>query len=149
MLGFLFKHRGAVESPAVDMRRPISTSLPLFRSPWYTLGLVVAMGGWGLHVGALSLAPISLVQSVIAGGLVLLTVTADRLFGHEVTRREWIGVGLAALGLAFLAATLEGAGDEAPLRLRRPATWSPSSSIVAGAAIAVAVARSRNGSARA
>ena len=52
-------------------------------------------------------------QSVIAGGLVLLTVTADRLFAHQVTRREWIGVGLAALGLAFLAATLEGAGDEA------------------------------------
>jgi hypothetical protein len=95
------------------MRRPIRTSLALFRSPWYTLGIVVAMVGWGLHVGALALAPISLVQSVIAGGLVLLTVTADRLFAHQVTRREWIGVGLAALGLAFLAATLEGAGDEA------------------------------------
>ena len=40
-----------------------------------------------------SLAPISLVQSVIAGGLVLLTVVADRLFGLHVTRREWIGVG--------------------------------------------------------
>ena len=113
MLGFLYKHRGAVESPEVDMRRPISTSLALFRSPWYTLGIVVAMGGWGFHVGALALAPISLVQSVIAGGLVLLTVTADRLFAHEVTQREWIGVGLAALGLAFLAATLEGTGDEA------------------------------------
>jgi hypothetical protein len=113
VLGFLYKHRGAVESPVVEMRRPIRTSLALFRSPWYTLGIVVAMAGWGLHVGALALAPISLVQSVIAGGLVLLTVTADRLFAHEVTRREWIGVGLAALGLAFLAATLEGTGDEA------------------------------------
>jgi hypothetical protein len=49
----------------------------------------------------------------IAGGLVLLTVSADRLFAHEVTRREWIGVALAALGLAFLAATLDGAADEA------------------------------------
>src|SRR5688500_17473370 len=95
------------------MRRPIRTSLALFRSPWYTLGIVVAMAGWGLHVGALALAPISLVQSVIAGGLVLLTVTADRLFAHEVTRREWIGVGLAALGLAFLAGTLGDTGDEA------------------------------------
>lgn len=113
VLGFLYKHRGAVESPEVEMRRPISTSLALFRSPWYTLGILVAMVGWGFHVGALALAPISLVQSVIAGGLVLLTVTADRLFAHEVTRREWIGVGLAALGLAFLAATLEGTGDEA------------------------------------
>ena len=113
MLGFLFKQRGAVRSPPVELRRPVRTSLALFRAPAYTLGIVIAMAGWGLHVGALSLAPISLVQSVIAGGLVLLTVTADRLFAHEVTRREWIGVGLAALGLAFLAATLEGAGNEA------------------------------------
>jgi hypothetical protein len=113
VLGFLYKHRGAVESPPVELRRPVRTSLALFRSPAYTLGIVVAMVGWGLHVGALSLAPISLVQSVIAGGLVLLTVTADRLFAHHVTRREWIGVGLAALGLAFLAATLEGTGDNA------------------------------------
>ncbi len=45
--------------------------------------------------------------------MVLLTVSADRLFAHEVTRREWLGVALAALGLAFLAATLDGAGDEA------------------------------------
>ena len=57
-------------------------------------------------MAALALAPISLVQSVIAGGLVLLTVVADRLFGFAVTRREWIGVALTAAGLAFLAATL-------------------------------------------
>jgi hypothetical protein len=113
VLGFLYKHRGAVESPLVEMRRPLRTSLALFRSRWYVLGIVIAMAGWGLHVGALALAPISLVQSVIAGGLVLLTVTADRLFAHEVSRREWVGVALAALGLAFLAATLEGAGDAA------------------------------------
>jgi hypothetical protein len=45
---------------------------------------------------------------VIAGGLVLLTVIADRVFGYSVTRREWICVALVALGLAFLAATMEG-----------------------------------------
>jgi hypothetical protein len=113
IVGFLYKHRGAVESPAVDWRRPVWSTLVLFRSRWYTLGIVVATGSWGLHVGALALAPISLVQSVIAGGLVFLTVVADRVFAHSVTRREWIGVALAAAGLAFLAATLEGAGREA------------------------------------
>ena len=143
MLGFLYKHRGAVESPQVELRRPVRTSLALFRSPWYTLGIVVAMAGWGLHVGALALAPISLVQSVIAGGLVLLTVTADRLFAHQVTRREWIGVGLAALGLAFLAATLEGTGDEAhaDYETARLLTYLV---VVGAAAIAVAVAAIRN-----
>jgi multidrug transporter EmrE-like cation transporter len=113
VVGFLYKHRGAVESPPVEARRPLSTSLALFRSRWYTIGIVVATASWGLHVAALSLAPISLVQSVIAGGLVLLTVVADRLFGLEVTRREWIGVALTAAGLAFLAATLDGGADSA------------------------------------
>jgi multidrug transporter EmrE-like cation transporter len=110
IVGFLYKHRGAVESPPVTVRRPVASSLALFRSRWYTLGIVVATGSWGFHVAALALAPISIVQSVIAGGLVLLTVVADRLFGFEVTRREWIGVALTAAGLAFLAATL---GDTA------------------------------------
>lgn len=113
VVGFLYKHRGAVASPPVEWRRPLRTSLALFRSRWYALGIAIAMVSWGLHVAALSLAPISLVQSVIAGGLVLLTVTADRVFAHEVTRREWIGVAMAALGLAFLAATLEGTGQSA------------------------------------
>jgi hypothetical protein len=111
--GFLYKFRGAREAPDVDLRRPISSSIALFRSPLYSLGILIALGSWGLHVGALSLAPISLVQSVVAGGLVLLTVVADRLFGIEVTRREWVGVGLTAAGLAFLAATLDKTADGA------------------------------------
>jgi hypothetical protein len=113
MVGFLLKHRGAVESAPVEWRRPVRTSLGLFKSRWYVLGILVALGSWGFHVAALALAPISLVQSVIAGGLVLLTFVADRLFGLTVTRREWIGVALTAAGLSFLAATLEGTGDSA------------------------------------
>src|SRR3954453_10502678 len=143
IVGFLYKHRGSVAAPPVEFSRPVSSSIALFRSPWYTLGILVAMGSWGLHVAALALAPISLVQSTIAACLVLLTVVADRLFGHDVSRREWIGVALTALGLAFLAATLEGAGDSAH------------SSYAAGALLAVVggctvvglilAARSRNG----
>lgn len=106
--GFLYKFRGAREAPPVELRHPWRSTVLLFSSPLYTLGIVIALGSWGLHVGALALAPISLVQTVIAGGLVLLTFVADRLFGITVTRREWIGVALTAAGLAFLAATLNG-----------------------------------------
>jgi hypothetical protein len=113
IVGFLLKYRGADESPAVTLRNPVRSSLALFKSRWYTIGIIVATASWGLHVAALSLAPISIVQSVIAGGLVLLTVIADRVFGYTVTRREWICVALTALGLAFLAATMHGtAGDK-------------------------------------
>jgi hypothetical protein len=113
LVSFLLKHRGAVESPDVEWRRPLRSSLRLFRSRTYAIGMAVAMGSWGLHVGALSLAPISLVQTVMAGGLVLLTVLADGVFAHEVSRREWTGVAMTAAGLAFLAATMGGTGDSA------------------------------------
>jgi hypothetical protein len=113
VLGFFLKHRGAVAAPAVEWRRPWASTVALFRSPVYTFGCVVATTSWGFHVAALGLAPISLVQSVIAGGLVLVTVVADRLFGHSVSRREWVGVALTAAGLAFLAATLGDTGASA------------------------------------
>jgi hypothetical protein len=141
VVGFLYKHRGAVESPAVELRRPVRTSLALFRSGWYVLGIVIATGSWGLHVGALSLAPISLVQSVIAGGLVLLTVTADRLFAHRVTRREWLGVALAALGLAFLAATLGGTGDSAHSSYELARLWPWVVALTAGAVVVAVASR--------
>lgn len=113
MLGFLLKHRGAVLAPDVTFRRPLYSTFVLFRSGWYSLGVAVALGSWFFHVAALALAPISLVQSVIAGGLVLLTIFADRLFGLKVSRREWLGVAMAATGLAFLAATMDGAAEHA------------------------------------
>lgn len=137
-VGFLYKHRGAAGSPDVEWSRPVSTSLALFRNRWYVLGIVIAMGSWGFHVGALALAPISLVQSVIAGGLVLLTVVADRMFAHSVTRREWYGVALAALGLAFLAATLGDTGSEARSDYD-PATLSLFLAVVTAGAVTVAV----------
>ncbi len=114
ILGFLFKHRGAVAAPEVTWRHPVRSTFALFANKWWTIGIVVAMGSWVFHVAALALAPITIVQTVIAGGLVLLTVVADRLFGLKVSRREWVGVALTATGLAILAATLgKGATDDA------------------------------------
>ena len=135
--GFLYKFRGAREAPEVQLRRPWHSTVQLFRSPVYVLGIAIALSSWGLHVGALALAPISLVQSVIAGGLVLLTVVADKLFGIEVTRREWIGVGLTAAGLAFLAATLDGDAASAHSHYD-PATLAVFLAVVGGAGLLLA-----------
>ena len=111
-LGFLCKHRGACAAPDVDVRRPLRSAAALFRSTWFAVGMLVATGAWIFHVAALALAPLSLVQAVISGGLVFLTVLAERWFGFSVGRRQWIGVGCTALGLARLAATLPSAGGE-------------------------------------
>jgi len=59
----------------------------------------------GLHVGALALAPLSIVQAVLSGGLVFLAVLAERYFGFRLGRRQWGGVLITAAGLAVIAVT--------------------------------------------
>ena len=110
-LGMLCKHRGACESPEINLRRPMRSAASLFRSRWWSIGFGVASMAWVLHVAAIAVAPLSLVQAVIAGGLVLLAYPATRYFGHTLSRREWAGLGLAAAGLAFLAVTVPRAAE--------------------------------------
>jgi drug/metabolite transporter (DMT)-like permease len=106
-VGFLLRHRGAVEAPDVDVRRPLASAAGLFRSKWWTIGYVLAIVAYACHVGALALVAMSLVQAVLAAGLVVLGVVAERFFGFELERRQWIGVLLTAVGLALLAITGE------------------------------------------
>jgi drug/metabolite transporter (DMT)-like permease len=105
-LGFLYKHRGACAAAKVDIRRPLKTVKSLFASRWFAIGMAVALGAWLLHVAAMALAPISVVQAVLSTGVVILAVMAERLFGFEVGRRQWIGVAMTAAGLMLLVITL-------------------------------------------
>ncbi|MDX6582099.1 MAG: hypothetical protein QOI10_1283 [Solirubrobacterales bacterium] len=110
-LAMLCKHRGASEAPDISLKTPLHSVRQLFLSRWWTIGFAVAAVAWVLHVAAMSVAPLSLVQAVIAGGLVLIAYPATRYFGHKLTRREWLGLGLAAVGLGFLAVTVPHAAE--------------------------------------
>ena len=105
-LGFLYKHKGACAAPKVDIRRPVKTVKALFASRWFAIGMAVALGAWLLHVAAMALAPISVVQAVLSTGVVILAVMAERLFGFKVGRRQWLGVAMTAAGLVLLVITL-------------------------------------------
>jgi drug/metabolite transporter (DMT)-like permease len=104
-VGFLFKYRGAVVAPPVRAAHPLRSAVGLFRSRWFALGWAVAVAAWALHVGALALAPLSIVQAVLSGGLVFLAVLAERYFGFRLGRSQWIGVIVTAAGLAVIALT--------------------------------------------
>jgi len=54
-LGFFYKYRGAGEVPQVTVRHPLRSVKELFSSKWFTLGMIIATGSWGLHVAALKL----------------------------------------------------------------------------------------------
>src|SRR5260221_8342640 len=87
-VGFLYKHRGACSAPPVDMRHPLRTAGRLFSSRLFAIGMAIATGAWLFHVAAMSLAPLSIVQAVLAGGVVLLAVMAERLFGLRIGGRQ-------------------------------------------------------------
>jgi hypothetical protein len=110
-VAMLCKHRGACAAPDVAMRSPLRSAVALFRSRWWAIGFLLATLGWLLHVAALTVAPLSLVQAVIAGGLALLAVPARRWFGISVGMRDLIGLGLCAAGLSFLALTAGHGGE--------------------------------------
>jgi drug/metabolite transporter (DMT)-like permease len=101
----LLKQRGAVAAPVVLARHPVRSAIGLFGSKWWTVGWLVALGAWLLHVGALSLASLSIVQAVISGGLVFLAIVAERFFGFELGRRQWLGLLVTSVGLAILGLT--------------------------------------------
>jgi multidrug transporter EmrE-like cation transporter len=104
-LGFFYKYRGANDVAVVQMRHPLRSARALYSSKWFALGMLVATGSWGLHVAALAVAPMSVVQVALAAGVVLIAVMADRMFGFEVGRRQWVGLCLTAAGLVMLAIT--------------------------------------------
>jgi drug/metabolite transporter (DMT)-like permease len=105
-LGFLYKYRGANDATTVSMAHPLRSAADLFRSKWFAIGMAVAVGAWGLHVAAMAMAPMSVVQVVLSGGVVLVAVMAERLFGYCVGPRQWWGVALTAAGLVLLGVTL-------------------------------------------
>ncbi len=105
-LAALLKHRGCQEASAVQIGHPLDALRDLAGSRWFVAGWGLAALAWLAHVAALSLAPISLVQAILAGGAVTLAVLSQRLFGDPVGRRQWLALGVGAAGLVLLVATL-------------------------------------------
>jgi drug/metabolite transporter (DMT)-like permease len=105
-LGFFYKYRGANDVPKVQVMHPWRSVRALYSSKWFTLGMITATASWGLHVAALSMAPMSVIQVSLAAGVVFIAVMADKLFGFRVGRRQWLGLCLTAAGLVLLGVTL-------------------------------------------
>jgi drug/metabolite transporter (DMT)-like permease len=105
-LAALLKHRGCQCDHPISIKQPLRTARVLASSRWFAAGWAVAAIAWLAHVAALSMAPISLVQAVLAGGAVLLAVMAQKLFGHPVSRRQWVGLVLGGTGLLLLVLTV-------------------------------------------
>jgi hypothetical protein len=105
---YLLQHVGGSDALAVDARRPLATLASLLRSPLWALGAVAGISGWALHIGAMSKAPLSLVQACVAGGLILAAPMAAVGLRRPLARGETAALALMAAGLALLSLGLSG-----------------------------------------
>ena len=108
-LAFLFKYRGAVIVAPIRARYPLAALPRCFAPSGSRSGGWSRSLAWVLHVGALALAPLSIVQAVLSGGLVFLAVLAERFFDFQLGRWQWFGVLITAAGLAVIGLTGGGA----------------------------------------
>lgn len=106
--GFFTQHGAASALPPLSVRRPLRSLRLLFSHRRWLTGFCVGLAGWALYVGALALAPLSLVQATSAGGIGLLALLVERTTAATLSRREWTGVGVAIAGLGLLGISLAG-----------------------------------------
>ena len=95
----------ALEARATDVgqaRRP-SLLLTLARRPLWAGAIALAIVAFGLQVGALHFAPLTLVQPTLALGLLLLLVLGVRVLGEPVGRREIAATLAVLVGVAGVA----------------------------------------------
>ena len=122
-LAYLREHEAASGMPALSVRHPLHSAGLLLGDRRWLLGFAMESGGFLLYVAALALAPLSLVQSIAAGGIGVLAFASARMARRRLTRVELGGVLLSVLGLAALAVSLvggkakEGGGALGPILL--------------------------------
>jgi hypothetical protein len=111
-LAYLREHDAAAALPALSLRRPLHSAGALLNDHSWLAGFALESGGFALYVVALALAPLTLVQSVSAGGIGILAFVSARMRRRRLDRHEFAGVIVSMLGLLALALSLAGGSGE-------------------------------------
>ncbi|GAC1316200.1 MAG: hypothetical protein NVSMB25_01460 [Thermoleophilaceae bacterium] len=110
---YMLQHAGSTGAPDISPRHPVAALRGLLASRLWTLGAILGVSGWGIHIAALAHAPLSIVQAFVAGGLGLMAPFAARILRQGMSAREWIAVATVALALIMLSIGLHDAGPHA------------------------------------
>ncbi|MEA2220168.1 MAG: hypothetical protein QOJ35_2794 [Solirubrobacteraceae bacterium] len=131
---YLVQHAALSTAPVIRVSRPLVTIRALAASRRWVSGALLGYCGLATNTLALGLAPLSLVQSIVAAGLVVVAL------GAAWTRRRWPGAReLVAIGLVVVALAALGIGAGAkPSRAPSVATLLAFETLAALAAWAIA-----------
>jgi drug/metabolite transporter (DMT)-like permease len=74
----------------------------LSKRPLWLLGIGIQIAGFVLHSFALTRAPVTVVQPIIASGIAFVVVFAAVILGERPTAREMAGMAMSVAGLSLL-----------------------------------------------
>jgi len=133
------QHEAVSGMPELSVRRPVETVRLLLHSKAWLISFGVESTGWILYLGALRLAPLSLVQGVGAAGIAALAVFSAHGHPGRLPRRQQAAVVVGVTGLVLLALSLVGTtqGDRKP-SLYAAAIWL---GVLVAASLVLTVAR--------
>src|SRR5581483_2308428 len=111
-IAYLREHDAAAALPPLSLRHPLQLARALLRDRGWLRGFALETTGFALYVLALALAPLTLVQSLAAGGIGILAFISARMGGRRLPRTEVVGVVVSMVGLVALAVSLAGGSGE-------------------------------------
>ncbi|MGY1733640.1 DMT family transporter [Geodermatophilus sp. SYSU D01045] len=110
-LGSVLQHEAAVRATAGGRLRMRA----MVRQRTWLTGQAATTSGTAAQVAALALAPVAIVQPLLAGALVAALAVRAARTGHPPSRTEWAGAALTVGGLVvFVVAARPGRGSGAP-----------------------------------
>jgi len=111
-VAYLREHDAAAALPTLSLRRPLHSVQVLLTDRSWLIGFALESSGFALYVAALALAPLTLVQSIAAGGIGILAFVSARMRRRRLGHHELAGVLISMLGLLALAVSLAGGSGE-------------------------------------
>jgi drug/metabolite transporter (DMT)-like permease len=99
---YLVQHAGLSVAPVIRASQPLVTVRALLASRRWVTGALMGYLGLALNTLALGLAPLSLVQSIVAAGIVVVALGAAWARRRRPGARELIAIGLVVVALAAL-----------------------------------------------
>lgn len=135
-VGFYVQHEAASGMPVLSLRRPFRSLWLLFSNLKWFAGWAFGWLGWGLYIGALAFAPLSLAQALVAGGVGIIAVLAWVRGRAAPSRLERRAILACLLGLAFLALSLGTSVSKSHVAGWPPVAWWVGACVVAAGLIA-------------
>jgi drug/metabolite transporter (DMT)-like permease len=106
--GLIVEKQALGRLPAISGRRAVSMALTLLSSPRWLCGFALMLCGLGFQVLSLMLAPVTVVQPIMASGVAVVLILSRLVLREHLSRSQYVCVAVMALSVVLLALSTSG-----------------------------------------